>query len=135
MARKRQSRVFFPWERKRGLLGFVGRARARLVLGVLVVVTLIVVVRRREEHLAAVRATRAAITTTITAVAAYRADHAGRCPERLGELVAGGYARDVPVDAWGHTLRVDCPGRRDPAGFDVTSDGPDGEPGGLDRVE
>jgi len=135
VARKRQSRVFFPWERKRGVLGFVGRARARLVLGLLAVVTVIVLVRRREEHLAAVRATRAAITTTTVAVAAYRADHGGRCPERLGELVAGGYERDVPIDAWGRQLRVDCPSRRDPAGFAVTSDGPDGEPGGLDRVE
>ena len=135
MARKRQKNVFFPWERKQGFLGLVGRARARLVLAVVAVVAIVVFVRRREENAAAVRATRATITTTITAVAAYRADHAGKCPVQLGELVAGGYARDVPVDAWGRPLRVDCPGRRDTAGFDVTSDGPDGLPGGLDRVE
>ena len=33
MPRKRPpSRVFFPWERRRGLLGRLGRARTRVVL-------------------------------------------------------------------------------------------------------
>ncbi|HEX7603074.1 MAG TPA: type II secretion system protein GspG [Polyangiaceae bacterium] len=49
--------------------------------------------------------------------------------------MADGILRDVPVDAWGHPLRITCPGRLDPKGFDVSSDGPDGLPGGLDRVE
>ena len=35
----------------------------------------------------------------------------------------------------GGVLRVTCPGRRDLKGFEVSSDGPDGLPGGLDRVE
>ena len=135
MARRSQRRVFFPWERKRGLLGLVGRARTRIVIGVVAVVTLILVVHGREEQAAAVRATRATITTTMRAVASWRADHPGKCPGGFGELVAGGYARDVPVDAWGRPLRVTCPGRRDTQGFDVSSDGPDGLPGGLDRVE
>ena len=55
--------------------------------------------------------------------------------EELSELVASGYARDLPVDAWGRPLRLVCPGLRDPRGFDVYSDGPDGLPGGLDRIE
>ena len=69
------------------------------------------------------------------AVAAYRADHGGACPKSLEEIVTGGYARDLPLDAWGRPLRLSCPGRKDPSGFDLSSDGPDGEPGGLDRVE
>ena len=135
MARRNASRVFFPWERKRGIFGVLSRARARIVLGVVVVVFLIVTVRRREESAAATRATRASLTTAGRALSSYRADHSGACPRELGELVAGGYAYDVPVDAWGHPLRFACPGRRDPKGIDVWSDGPDALPGGLDRVE
>ena len=127
--------MFFPWERRHGLFGLLGRARVRLLLSALALVAFVFWIRAREERAAGVRATRATITTTWRAVAAYRADHAGACPKDLGELVGGGYARDVPIDAWGRPLRLTCPGRRDPLGFEITSDGPDGIPGGLDRVE
>lgn len=136
MARRRsEPKVFFPWERKRGVLGALSRARVRQVLLVIAAVAFIALLRHREESAAAVRATRATITTAERAVAMYRADHAGDCPKALADLVAGGYARSVPVDGWGRPLRVTCPGRKDPLGFDVSSDGPDGLPGGLDRVE
>jgi len=133
--RRRESTVFFPWEKKRGLLGILGRARGRLLLGVVAVIVFLVLVWGREEHAAAVRATRATLSTTLLAVTAYRADHGGKCPVSLSDLVAGGYTRDIPIDAWGHPLRLTCPGRRDAASFEVSSDGPDGLPGGLDRVE
>jgi general secretion pathway protein G len=127
--------VFFPWERRRGLFGVLGRARVRLVAGIAVALVLVVWIRAREERAAGVRATRATITTTHRAVASYRADHAGACPRELGDLVTGGYAQGTPIDAWGRPLRLTCPGRRDPRGFDIASDGPDGVPFGLDRVE
>jgi general secretion pathway protein G len=127
--------VFFPWERRRGVFGAMGRARARLVVLAALVVSLVWFVYRREENAAAIRATRARITTAWRAVSRYRADHEGACPKTTGELLAGGYVREVPVDAWGRPLRLVCPGRRDPLGVDVSSDGPDGVPGGLDRVE
>jgi general secretion pathway protein G len=128
-------KVFFPWERRRGVLGILGRARVRIIASVIMALAVVVWIRGREEKAAGVRATRASITTMFRAVSAYRADHSGACPRELGELVAGGYARDIPVDAWSHPLRLTCPGRRDPAGFDITSDGPDGIAFGLDRVE
>jgi general secretion pathway protein G len=128
-------RVFFPWERRRGVFGFIGRARVKIVLGIIAVIIVIITMRGREEKSAGVRATRASITTMYRAVSAYRADHAGGCPKELGELVQGGYSRDVPLDAWGRPLRLTCPGRRDPKGFEISSDGPDGIAGGLDRVE
>jgi general secretion pathway protein G len=128
-------RVFFPWEKKRGALGVLGRARARLVIAAGLVLFCLLAVRHREEKLASIRATRASIDVADRSVLSYRADHAGACPRELGELVAGGYARDLPLDAWGRPLRLTCPGLRDPRGFDVSSDGPDGQPGGLDRVE
>jgi general secretion pathway protein G len=129
------SKVFFPWERRRGLFGALSRARVRLVIAAIALVALVVWIRAREERAAGVRATRATITTARLAVSAYRADHGGACPKELRELVSGGYARDVPIDAWGRPLRLTCPGRRDPKGFEIMSDGPDGIPMGLDRVE
>lgn len=128
-------RVFFPWERRRGLFGVLGRARVRLVAAVVLVLAFILWIRSREEHAAGIRATRATLTSAHRSVAAFRADHGGACPKEMGELVVGGYAADIPVDAWGRPLRLTCPGRRDPHGFDLSSDGPDGIPGGLDRVE
>jgi general secretion pathway protein G len=135
VVRSRESKVFFPWERRRGLFGVLGRARVRLVAAVVVALLLIVWIRAREEHAAGVRATRATITTAHDSVAAYRADHSGACPKEWSEMVIGGYAAEVPIDAWGRPLRLTCPGRRDPKGFDLASDGPDGVPYGLDRVE
>jgi general secretion pathway protein G len=128
-------RVFFPWERARGPFGVLGRTRFGVVAVVGGVLSFGVLVHEREEKLASIRATRASIGDAEREVSAYRADHSGSCPRDLGELVAGGYASDVPIDAWGRPLRVTCPGRRDPQGFDVSSDGPDGVLGGLDRVE
>lgn len=137
MVRRRNEsrRVFFPWEKRRGALGLLGRARTRLIIGAGLVFFLIALVRHREEKLASIRATRANIDLADWSVSSYRADHGGACPRELGELVAGGYLRDPPIDAWGRPLRLACPGLREPRGFDVYSDGPDGLPGGLDRVE
>jgi general secretion pathway protein G len=130
-----EPRVFFPWEKRRGVGAILGRGRVRLALLAVGVVALLMTLRARERSVAEVRATRATITTTMKAIAAWRADHDRGCPGTLADLVSGGYLHHVPRDAWGHPLRVACPGRKDPKGFDVSSDGPDGEPGGLDRVE
>lgn len=135
MKRRGELEVFFPWERRRGPLRVISRARLRLLSGSAVALVAILWMHGREERAAGVRATRATITTAGRAIAAYRADHAGACPREVAELVTGSYARDVFVDAWGQPLRVTCPGRRDPGGFEIASDGPDGVPGGLDRVE
>lgn len=133
--RRGPSKVFFPWERRRGLFGVLGRARLRLVALAILGVALVLWIRSREERAAEIRSTRATITTTYRAVSAYRADHDRQCPRSLDELVTGGYMHDLPIDAWGRMLRLTCPGRRDPAGFELSSDGPDGLPFGLDRVE
>ena len=130
-----EPRVFFSWEKRRGLRSVLGRGRSRQVLLAVGAVAVFLFLRSRERQAADVRATRAAITGAIDAIAAFRSDHERTCPSALTDLVAAGYLRAVPRDAWGHTLRVTCPGRRDPAGFDVSSDGPDGELGGVDRIE
>jgi general secretion pathway protein G len=130
-----QRNVFFPWERRRGVRSVLGRARARQALIVLGCLAVFLLLGRLERYESNVRATRAAITTAINAVAAWRADHDRACPPSLAEVVAAGYLKVLPRDAWGRPIRVTCPGRRDPRGFDVSSDGPDGQPEGLDRVE
>ncbi len=134
-ARRDEPRVFFPWERRRGVRSLFMRARGRQVLLAVGGVIAFAGLARVERHASEVRATRAEITTTIGAVAAWRADHDRSCPGSLADLVSGGYLSELPRDAWGRLLRVSCPGRKDPRGFDVSSDGADGEPRGLDRVE
>jgi general secretion pathway protein G len=128
-------RVFFPWEKRRGMRSFFQGGRARQVLLVLGIVAGFLLLRRRETRASEVRSTRAEMSVATQAVTAWRADHDHACPASLADLVSGGYLHRLPRDAWGRTLRVTCPGRRDPAGFDVTSDGPDGVPGGLDGVQ
>ena len=135
MPAKPEPSVFFPWERRRGVRSLLGRTRARQGLLAVVAVGVLVLLGRRERQASEVRATRATITMAMRAIAAWRADHDRACPTSLAELVSAGYLHQVPRDAWGRPLRVVCPGRRDPRGFDVSSDGPDGEPSGLDRVE
>jgi general secretion pathway protein G len=134
-SKRDEPKVFFPWEKRRGLRALLGRARARQALLAAGAVAAFVLLRERERHAGNVRATRATITATDKAIAAWRADHEHGCPSALADLVSGGYLHQVPRDAWGRPLHVTCPGRRDPRGFDVSSDGPDGQPGGLDRVE
>jgi general secretion pathway protein G len=98
-------------------------------------ILLLLLLGARERRLAGIRSTRATLTVVHGAVDAFRADHASRCPDSLAVLASDGYLRAEPVDAWGRALRLTCPGRRDPRGYDLMSDGPDGVMGGLDRVE
>lgn len=135
VGKQSEGRVFFPWERRRGVRSLFGRTRGRQVLLALAAIALFVVLHAREQRSAAVRATRAEISDASRAMAAWQADHDHSCPASLADLVTAGYLHEVPRDAWGHALRVTCPGRKDAQGFDVSSDGPDGQPGGMDRVE
>jgi general secretion pathway protein G len=136
MVRPREPRVFFAWERRRGALALVGgRARAWQLVLLVAGAAAFALLSRLEARASDVRATRTTITATIRAISAWMADHDRACPSSLSDLVMGGYLSQVPRDAWGRPLRVTCPGRQDRRGFDVSSDGPDGEPGGLDRVQ
>lgn len=130
-----RQRLRYAWERP-GLWGDpTARRWAYLGAAVIAGIMLIVVVDRREERAADLRVTRAAIGVCFEAAIAYRADHDGECPPDSEVLYKEGYTKTPIRDAWGHPLRVICPGRNDPRGFDVVSDGPDGQPLGLDRVE
>ena len=54
--RRQPPRVFFPWERRGGVLGALGTSRLRLAVGAVVFVALALGLRSREEHAASVRA-------------------------------------------------------------------------------
>ncbi len=98
-------------------------------------VALVLVLGARERTAAGLRSTRVTLALTHAALDSYRADHEGKCPPALDTLSAEGYLKAPPQDAWQRPLRLSCPGRKDPAGYDLSSDGPDGILGGLDRVE
>jgi general secretion pathway protein G len=137
MAQRRTSdRPFIlPWERRRSLLLRLGLGRARPFVIALAAIALCVFVGMHERRRAGERATRATLLVARRALDAFRADQAGKCPRRLDDLVSAGYLASAPTDGWGKPLRLLCPGRKDPDAYDLSSDGPDGEPGGLDRIE
>jgi general secretion pathway protein G len=137
MARRRQREqtIFFPWERGGSILRRTGLARARPFAVALLMALFVLMLGARERKKTGIRATRATLAVVHSAVDAYRADHERKCPPSLVSLRAEGYLASDPIDAWGRPLRLTCPGRRDPQDYDLMSDGPDGEMGGLDRVE
>lgn len=129
--RSATERLLFPWETPGE--GAMRRARraARPALVVAIVFAALFALARVHQERRAIFATRAAIATVMRAVEAYRADHDGRCPLSADQLVAPPdgvqpYLRRVPTDGWGRTLRIQCPGRKNPDTADVSSSGPTG---------
>jgi general secretion pathway protein G len=127
--------IYLPWERRGGITRRLGLARLRPFFLALVVLSILVLLGIRERQRTGERSTRAALLVVRRALDAYRADHDGRCPKQLDELETARYLTDLPDDAWGRPLKLVCPSRREGVAYDLSSDGPDGEPGGLDRIE
>jgi len=127
--------IYLPWERRRGIVRTLGLGRLKPFVLVLVALSILVLVGVRERRRTGERSTRASLLVVRRALDAYRADHDGKCPKQLEELETARYLRELPDDAWGHPLRLVCPSRREGMAYDLSSDGPDGEPGGLDRIE
>jgi general secretion pathway protein G len=127
--------LFFPWEGKSGISRFFRfrPLRPGLILGA--AVGFVPLVGARERRAAGVRQTRATLLVARRAVEAYIADHDGGCPPSLESLATEAQLEPVPRDAWGRSLRFHCPGRFDGRDYELMSDGPDGQPGGLDRIE
>lgn len=128
-------RIFFPWEGRSGLLRAIAGGRVRPVLLGLLVVGVFVVVGVRERRQAGVRHTRSALLNVRQAVDAYMAEHDGGCPATVAVAVDHAGMKLSGRDAWGRPLRLVCPARHDESAYELYSDGPDGEPGGLDRVQ
>jgi type II secretory pathway pseudopilin PulG len=136
MAKRRptERHIFFPWERRGGLLGRIRLDQAGPVIFVLAAVGAVALVGMHERRAAGVRRTRATLLNARAAVDSYMADHDGGCPSQLDGLSKYGGPSSAPRDGWGNALRIQCPGS-DQSRYDLSSDGPDGKPGGLDRIE
>ncbi len=139
--RKRRERtVYFPWER-RGVLGALdlrGRRAGAWTFAALCVLGL-AWIRGNDRAQRMARITRASLEHAREAIDAYRADHGGRCPRDLLELTAppdhAAYLSNLPMDAFRRPLRFECPARSPARPYELSSDGPDGLPYGLDRIE
>ena len=46
----------------------------------------------------------------------------------------GPYLEKIPLDPWGNPYVYECPGKHNPATFDIMSSGPDGRVGGGDDI-
>ncbi len=137
MAQKRSKdrNIVLPWEQRAGFFRRPGMSRARPVLLTVAVIIVFLFIAQRERTASGVRATRASLLIVRRAVDAYRADHGGECPPELAELQRKDYLSKIPNDAWGRPFILTCPGRFHEDGYELSSAGPDGIPGGLDRVE
>jgi general secretion pathway protein G len=133
--RQTQQRILFPWDVRVGVLRWLLLGRFRSVLTVGGIVAFVAVVVMRERSRSGERQTRAAILDVRRAVDAYMAEHDGGCPSSLDDVVPFAKRGAVPHDAWGRALRITCPGRQPGIDYELASDGPDGVPGGLDRIE
>lgn len=133
--RSAEQRIFFPWEARGGAWRRLRLGRVRPLLLVAVLLGLVVMIGVRERRRAGVRQTRATLLDARAAVDGYMADHDGGCPAELDAVVSYGQFERAPRDAWGRPLRLVCPGRREGSSYELMSDGPDGKPGGLDRIE
>lgn len=136
MRRRRfEERAFFPWEARHGLRHWFGVRRVRALLLGASALGFLVVIGLRERRQVGVRQTRAVLLDVGRAVDAFMASHDGACPRDLAAATAYVSLKEPPRDAWGHPLRLICPGRREGSRYELLSDGPDGLPAGLDRIE
>lgn len=129
------SRTYFPWEGRGGFLRRLGLGRARPAAAAAGVLAFVLVVALRDRERAGVRQTRATIAAASRAVELHLADHDGGCPPDLAAAMRHAGLEGPRPDAWGRPLRLVCPGSAEGKPFDLLSDGPDGKPLGLDRVE
>lgn len=135
MRKPNSARVFFPWERTGGFVRRLALHRARPFAWAALGLAVVLLIGLRERRSAGVRRTRAVMAEVRSALDHYLAEHDGQCPRRFAQLGAYGRFKDVPRDAWGNPLRLTCPAPRGDLPYQLSSDGPDGRPGGLDRIE
>jgi general secretion pathway protein G len=127
-------RILFPWERRRMLRRWLGLAELRPFLLLGGVAGFVLLVGFGEHRAAGERQTRATLLGARRAVEAYMAENDGGCPSDMKQASEHARLDHVPEDAWGRPLRLVCPGHESNP-YELISDGPDGQPAGLDRIE
>ncbi len=136
MKRRRiDKRIFFPWEQRGSLVRRLGLRRARPFVWGLLSIALLVAIGIRERRASGIRQTKAIMTDVRVALDRYLAANEGHCPTKFAELGRYGRVDGTPEDAWGNPLRLTCPSPRGDLPYLLSSDGPDGKWGGMDRIE
>jgi len=120
-----------------------------VIIGILAAIVVPRLVGRSDE--ARISAAKGDIKSMSTALGAYEVDN-GKYPnsgQGLAALLAkpsappepkswkGPYLQnlsELPKDPWGNEYVYLCPGVKNPAGFDLFSYGPDGQPGTEDDI-
>lgn len=115
-----------------------------VILGILAALVLPKFSGRTEQ--ARITAAQTQIATFGTALDAFEVD-TGTYPrgqDGLNQLLSppsdvsgwhGPYLQsDIPADPWGHPYTYEYPGKLNPAGYDIRSMGPDGQPGSADDI-
>ena len=129
--KSRRQQVRLPWQYAGSeWFSVVFTKRSWFLLLAVAVAMAIYLVVRLVLHQNALRETRLQIRSARRALAAFERDHM-RCPKRLDELLNPPrmkvpYLTQVPRDAWGEKLYIDCPAHFKDQKFDVVSAGPSG---------
>ncbi len=131
---------------RRSRRGFtlVGLLLVLVILGILASLVLPKFTGRTEQ--ARITAAQTQISTFGTALDAFEVDTGSypRGQDGLNQLVAapadvpnwrGPYLKsEIPLDPWGRAYIYEFPGRINPAGYDLRSTGPDGQPNSADDI-
>jgi general secretion pathway protein G len=113
----------------------LGLDRVRPFLAVFLAVGFAVLIGVRERQQSGIRRTRTVLLNTRVAIDAYMAENEGKCPPSLADLKGNGSFKSDGRDAWGHPLSFVCPAPSGDLRYLLSSDGADGLPAGLDRIE
>lgn len=128
-------RVLFPWEGKGGLRRWLGFGRMRPFLWAFMLLGFVWVVGARERRATGLRTSRERLLEVRQGIDRFMAENDGACPPSLSKVSEYMPREEVPPDAWGRPFRLICPSSRPGYDYELMSDGPDGQPGGLDRIE
>lgn len=129
------ARIFFPWESQGGVRRFFRLARLGPGIFALFVLGFVWVATGREQSASGERQTALALGEVKRATVRYVLEHEGRCPESLDLLGPYLHGATAPPDGWGRPIRIVCRPTVSDQDYIIMSDGPDGLPGGLDRIE
>jgi len=130
-----ERRIFFPWEGRGTFREFFAMGRVAPVVLVSVLLLLVWAIGRSERQAAGERLSLVAIHRLRGPIERYLVDHEGKCPAGPEELLSDSGLSEWPVDGWGRPIRLICPSGRADVPYLLMSDGPDGQAGGLDRIE
>jgi general secretion pathway protein G len=116
-----------------------------VIIGTLAAIVVPKLAGRSEQ--ARVTAAQSQIAAFGTALDAFEVDNGyyPRGKDGLNDLIQaprdakswkGPYLKSdtIPLDPWGAPYNYECPGRHNPAGYDLSSAGPDGRPGNEDDI-